>query len=272
MTIPVRRRERRQGMIPVRVALAAALLLAGGCFRDHPGDAGALTAAERAAFVVPADSSLTSAQVDAYLETVIAQLALIQEEGAEVRSGQIRPETTTGSALSGDGGRGRVTEQARWSDFVDATFVRAARRAEHRPAEQLYVRDRISATGSYIRAAKAHAGAGESAALFRQQAESMRGTPGVTEEQIAAMLRAAQRAEQPQERPVRPRLEQNLAVLRRSRPALSEDAWVRIAGVAGGGEISELGSLPDSVARNRLQELLRLHRAALESQNPQSDP
>lgn len=151
---------------------------------------------------------------------------------------------------------------------MDAAFVRAARKLGYNPAELWFVRARMSAVSGHLLAAQAQASSGQTAALFRQQAESMRGTPGVTPGQIEAMLQAAERADEQKTWPTPPRLAQNLEAMGRARSNLSQSAWRRIAGVASGIGVSDLGALPQPQVEGRLNGLRELHRHALENREP----
>ncbi len=247
-----------------RAAIALLLLTLAACARDRGADPGELTAAERAAFTAPADSTLTTEQVHRYLRTSLAQLELLRDEVPAVRDRLAAVQRAPRPDPDSPRGARPKTRQALWGDFVDATFVRAARELGYRPAELLYVRGRIAAVGGQLMATEMHGSRDEAAALFRQQAEAMRGTPGVSQAQIDAMLKAAAQAERQAAAPVRPRVAQNLGVLRRSNGSVSDADWARIAGVAAGVGMSDLGAVPQAEADRRLDEFRRLYRAALD--------
>jgi hypothetical protein len=110
---------------------------------------------------------------------------------------------------------------------------------------------------------------GQAVGLLRQQAEAMRGTPGVTQAQIDAMLKAAEQAEgQPASAATPPHLAQNLDALRRARPNLSPAAWARVAAVASATGLSELGAVSDANAGRALDEIRELYTHAVENQEP----
>jgi hypothetical protein len=251
----------------IRAAIAVSLLALGACFGDRDSGSGELSQAERAAYTAPADSSLTAAQVDRYLRTTLAQVELLRAEGPQVRARLATVQRASAPPAGAKGPRPK-TRQALWSDFVDGAFVRSARKLGYRPAELLYVRERLSSVSGKLLATEMSGAKDQTAALFRQQAESMRGTPGVTQAQIDAMLQAAAQAEQQTPRPVHPRTAQNLAALRQAHPPLNDATWGKIAGVAAGIGMGELGELPDADAGRRLDELRQLHRDALENRNP----
>jgi hypothetical protein len=225
-------------------------------------------AEELAAFTAPADSILTGRQVDQYLRTAAAQFDLIRTEGPAVRAAldTVRRERTRPPAGGAKAPRPK-SRQALWSDFVDAAFVRAARGLRYSPAELLYVRARISAVNGYRLASGMHASRDQAAALFRQQAEAMRGAPGVSQAQVDAMLRAAEQAEQQAPPPVDPRLVRNLEVLRQGRTGLDDVKWDRITAVAAGVELGGLGDAPAAEFTRRVEELRQLHQEALESRD-----
>jgi hypothetical protein len=246
------------------------------CFRDRTADdPGEATDAERIAFQAPADSSLTPGQVDQYLRTIVAQLELLQTEAPAMREQlaavpreRRQPAPPTSAQTASPPKSRPKSRQALWGDFVDATFVRSARKLGYNPAELWYVRDRMSVVSGHLLATEMHASKDQAAALFRQQAEAMRGTPGVTQAQIDAMLKAAQQAEQQTARPVPPRVEQNLGALRRARGTLSDTTWGKIASVATGAGLGDLGEAPEAELDRRLNELRTLHLQALEGDDP----
>jgi hypothetical protein len=249
---------------------AALLLLAlGACFGDRgSNDSGELTASERAAFKPPADSSLTVAQVDEYLRTTLAQLELLRREGPAERARLATVQRERAQSPAAAKGPRRKSRQALWGDFVDAAFIRSARKLRYAPAELLYVRRRISAVGGHLLAGEMHDSKDDAAALFRQQAEAMRSTPGVSQAQIDAMLRAAEQAERQTARPADPRLVRNVEVLRQAHAGVHDAAWSSIAGVAAGVRITELGKAPEAEFTRGLDELRRLHLDALENRGP----
>lgn len=249
--------------------LVLAALALGACSRDRAAGPDEPTHAEHAAFSAPADSSLTPQQVDRYLRTTVQQLERLRAEGPAVRERLVAAPGPPAQAQPGQPPAPRPkSRQALWGDFVDAAFVRAARKLGYNPAELWFVRARMSAVSGHLLAAEAQASSGQAAALFRQQAESMRGIPGVTPAQIDAMLQAAERAEQQQTRPTPPRVAQNLEALARARGNLSESAWRRIAGVASGIGVSDLGVLPQPQAEARIDRFLDLYRHAVENREP----
>jgi hypothetical protein len=243
----------------LRASAVALALLGAACFRDRNSGGGEITPAERAAFQAPADSSVAAAQVDRYLRTTLSQLRIIQGEGPGVRQRLPAPGAAADSP----------SPDSVWGAFVDEAFVRAAREQRYNPAELWYVRARLSETAGHLQASKLHISGSQGAALLRRQAESMRGTPGVTQAQIDAMLQAANRAERWQAPPPPPpRLAQNLGELRRARASLSDSAWIEVAKVAGGIGLDDLASAPEPQFASRLAELRMLYEDALANREP----
>ena len=242
------------------------MLALAACFRDAPESAD-ITEAERAAFVIPADSSLTTGQVEHYLRTTSLQLALLEAElpGALVSLA----EADSTRRRASDGERSRLPTRTRvWGDLVDRALVRTARRLGHNPAEIAYVRERIAWVGSQLRSRQALATSGQSAELMRQQVELLRGQPGVSQAQMDAMLQAAERSEALEQQPPPRAFLQNMETLRRARPGLDETDWARIAAAAEGVGLSTLGDLPPDEAENALGELRRMHEATVENRPP----
>jgi hypothetical protein len=251
------------------LALALVALSASGCFRDRAGDAPEVTAAEQAAFAPPADSSLTPEQVDRYLRTTLAQVERIRAEGAEARKQAAAQAERARARPATDSGPRPRSARALWGDFVDASFVRAARKLGYQPAEMWYVRGRMSAVGAHLTGTRMDASRGQAVGLLREQAEAMRGTPGVTQAQIDAMLKAAEQAErQPAPGGAPPHLVQNLDALRRARPNLSPAAWVRVAAVASATGLSDLSKASQADAGRALDGIEQLYTHALENREP----
>lgn len=249
-----------------RGALALALLVAGGaCFRDDGTNDGKVTDAERAAFTAPADSSLSLGQVDQYLRTTLGQFRLLEAEGRAMRK-QLEG-TPPSAAPATKGGRPR-SPGARWGEFVDATYVRSARKLRYNPAELLYVRRRMTEVAGHLQAGSQLVSSDQAATLYREQAEAMRGAPGVSQAHIDAMLKAAEQAERQRKAPATsPRVAQNLATLRRARANLSDATWRQVTTVGGGG-LRDLRNAQDAEARRKLDELRRLYEHALANREP----
>jgi hypothetical protein len=237
------------------------------CFRDRASDAGAPTEAEHTAFALPADSSLTAKQVDQYLRTTLAHFDMLQAEFPAMRN---RVAAARQRPAAAPPGRPRPkSASSLWNDEVEAAYVRSARKLGYNPAELVYVRNRMSDVAGHLQAGDVQISTGDAAALLRQQAEAMRGTPGVAQADIDRMLKAADQAETQRVPPAKPRrLVQNLAALRQARGRLSEAAWARVARVAAGDGVSELGPVPEEQVGRTLDELRRLYRDALANREP----
>jgi hypothetical protein len=146
--------------------------------------------------------------------------------------------------------------------------VRSARKLRYNPAELLYVRRRMTEVAGHLQAGSHVVSSDQAAALYRQQAESMRGAPGVSKAHIDAMLKAAEQAEAQQKAPATsPRVAQNLATLRRARANLSDATWRKVASVAAGG-IRDLRNAPDAEARRKLGELRQLYEHVIANREP----
>lgn len=247
------------------VALAATL---SACFGDRRADAGEPTKTEHAAFKAPADSSLSPSQVDRYLRTAAAQFEILRAEAPTARERIASARQARDAAPAPKGARPK-SSRAMWGDFVDAAFVRAARKLGYNPAELWYVRDRISAVRSHLLTSGLQVTQDQAAELFRQQAEAMRNVPGSTRADRERLLQAAAQAER-QAAPAGPppRVAQNLATLRRSRGGLSDATWDRIGSVASGVGVSELSDAPLPEVARRLDELRRLHVHAVANREP----
>jgi hypothetical protein len=248
-----------------RAVVACALLAAAApaCSRDRDPGPDEVTEAEWSAFTPPPDSAITADQVDRYLRTAVAHVELLRRDAPSVD-----PAAEASAPASGGATGRRRTVQARWSDLVDATFVRAARTEGHSAAEMWYVRDRLAAASGHLLALSMHGSKDGVAALFREQAEAMRGTPGVTEAQIEAMLAAAVQAEEQQPPPVSRAAARNAALLARTKPSVNAEAWGRIAGVTGGGLVGDLATAAPAERERAFAELAALLRGALEDRPP----
>lgn len=244
------------------IFIGLAALGTSACFQDRDADSAAISAAERAAFTAPADSTLTPEQVDRYLRTMIAQFELITAEAPSMR----RQIAAGEGGVQADGRR--ESSMKRWSDFLTATYIRAARRADANPAEMEYVGDRMRQVSGYLSARQAQAAGGQMAVLLRQQAEALRNHPGVPPEQIRQLLQAADASERQTVQPAPPTLQQNLNTLRRARDNVTDAMWIRIASVSGGVGLMALGDMADTTAGGavaRLFELRELYTHALEN-------
>ena len=102
---------------------------------------------------------------------------------------------------------------------------------------------------------------------LRQQAEAMRGQPGVEQAQIDQMLQSAAEMEKSSaESGASPAIQQNLNTLKQARSNVTEAAWTQI-GFAGGGmgllALSGLGDPTDTSTVRKLNEFRALYTDAL---------
>lgn len=255
------------GARALALSLALLALVSGACSRDRSGGEGTVAEAEHAAFAAPPDSTLTPAQVERYLRASLAHFELLQAEGPALRRrlAAMQAEQERPAAAAPDSASPRAPREL-WSELVDEAYVRAARKLGYNPAELWYVRDRMAKVAGHLLAREAQLPAQEAAAHLRSQAEAMRGVPGVTRAQLDAMLEAADRAEAQQApAPVPPRLAQNVRAVIEARGALSPAAWGRVAAVAAGLGVDDLGEMPEPRAAAKLTELREMYRHALES-------
>lgn len=256
--VPIRLHTAIRGTLIGLLALAAS-----ACFRDRDADSPEISAAERAAFAAPADSTLTPDQVERYLRTMLAQFDLLAAEAPAMRQ----------RIHAGELGHGEQpgAPMKRWSDFLTATYVRAARKADASPAEMEYVGDRMKQVSGYLSARQAQASGPQMAALLRQQAAAMRRQPGVSPEHVDEMLRSADRTERETVQPPPRAVQQNLDVLRTTRGNVTPEMWIRITRVSGGVGLMALGDMADTTANGpvaQIRDLRKLYRQALENRAP----
>jgi hypothetical protein len=228
----------------VPVVLLATIGL-GACFGDRDRDYDhEITAEELASHTPPPDSSLSAGQIDRYLRTLLEQIDLIVAEGPAVNRRAAMDTLHTGVAL--------------WSDYLVRAQTRAARRSGANPAEIEYVAARFGAVGRFYATTQAQESGPQVAASFRQQAEIMRGQPGVADHQITALLRAAEQAETAPAAAPSPSVAQNLEAARLARPAVTEEMWARLSRLAGGPNLMSLGDMSDTTATGGLAAVERV--------------
>lgn len=231
---------------------------------------GSVTEAEANAFKAPADSSLTPQQVEAYLRTSLTQFDLIRSEAPALHQqvAEMEKRGKSGGLISGlrNAAEG-IGAMGHWADLVGGSYVRSARTLKYNPAEMEYVRERMGAISTYLMT-KPMLDAGKQAAQqMRQQAEAMRGQPGVDQATIDQMLQSAAEMEKnAAETNASPAIQQNLEALRRARSNVTEPAWQQI-GFASGGmgllALSGLGDPADTATTRKLNEFRQLYTDAL---------
>jgi hypothetical protein len=231
---------------------------------------GSVTEAEANAFKAPADSSLTPQQVEAYLRTSLTQFDLIRSEAPALHQqvAEMEKRGKSGGLISGlrNAAEG-IGAMSHWADLVGGSYVRSARTLKYNPAEMEYVRERMGAISTYLMTKPMLEAGKQQAQAFRQQAESMKGQPGVDQAIIDQMLQqAAEMEKNAADTNVSPAIRQNLEALRRARGNVTEPAWQQI-GFASGGmgllALSGLGDPADTATTRKLNEFRQLYTDAL---------
>jgi hypothetical protein len=265
------------------VALLAALALAacggdsgsGGATPDDVDQRSEATATERevAAFRAPADSVLTPAQVEGFLRTTLLQFDLIRNEAPELRRriAAMEERGNRGGVVAGlrnlaDAGRFAV----HYGDLIGGSFVRSARTVGQNPAEMEWVRERMNDVSAFLILRPMHQAALQSAAMMRQQAGSYRGMPGFDEAAIRQMIDQADAMEAEARREMQSAgaVTANVAVLRRTRSAVTDEMWAAIAFVGGTAGLWAWGGLSDpddAEAQRQLDEWRGIYTDALEN-------
>jgi len=231
---------------------------------------GSVTEAEANAFKAPADSSITPQEVEAYLRTSLTQFDLIRSEAPALHQqvAEMDKRGKSGGLIAGlrnaAEGIGAVSH---WADLVGGSYVRSARTLKYNPAEMEYVRERMGAVSGYLMAKPMQDAGKQAAQQMRQQAEAMKGQPGVDQASIDQMLQSAAEMEKnASESNVSPAIRQNLDALRRARSNVTEPAWQQIGFASGGMGIlalSGLGDPADTATTRKLNEFRQLYTDAL---------
>lgn len=229
-----------------------------------------VTEAEANAFKAPADSSLTPQQVEAYLRTSLTQFDLIRSEAPALHQqvAEMEKRGKSGGLISGlrNAAEG-IGAMSHWADLVGGSYVRSARTLKYNPAEMEYVRERMAALSGYLMTKPMQDMGKQAAVQMRQQAEVMRGQPGVDQSQIDALLQqAAEMEKNASEENVSPAIRQNLEALHHARGNVTDAAWTQI-GFASGGmglmALSGLGDPTDTSTVRKLNEFRALYTDAL---------
>lgn len=235
----------------------------------------AITDKEAAAFKAPADSVITDAQVTAYLKTSLLQFDLIRKQsvGLHEKAAEMDKREKKGGTLNqlrNLASAGSMLMQM--GDMVGGSYIRSARTLGYNPAEMEWVRERMTEIGGYMMMQPMRNQAKLGAKQIREQAEQLRGqlasgqASGFTSADIDNMLRSADEVEQNAEEEAARSVLANLAVLRKSRPAVTDAMWGTV-GIAGGAmglaAISGLGDPNDAEAQKKLDEFRRLYEDAL---------
>jgi hypothetical protein len=231
---------------------------------------GSVTEAEQNAFKAPADSSLTPQQVEAYLRTSLTQFDLIRSEAPALHQqvAEMEKRGKSGGLIAGlrNAAEG-IGAMSHWADLVGGSYVRSARTLKYNPAEMEYVRERMGAVSTYLMTKPMQDAGKQMAQQMRQQAEAMKGQPGVDQAQIDQMMQSAAEMEKnASESNISPAIRQNLDALRRARSNVTEPAWQQI-GFASGGmgllALSGLGDPADTATTRKLNEFRTLYTDAL---------
>lgn len=231
---------------------------------------GSVTESERSAFTPPADSSLTPQQVEAYLRTSLTQFDLIRSEAPKLHQqvAEMEKRGKSGGLISGlrNAAEG-IGAMSHWADLVGGSYVRSARTLKYNPAEMEYVRERMVAVSGYLMTKPMQDAGKQMSQQLRQQAEAMRGQPGVEQAQIDQMLQSAAEMEKSSaESGISPAVQQNLNTLKSARSNVTDAAWTQI-GFAGGGmglmALGGLGDPTDTTTMRKLNEFRALYTDAL---------
>jgi len=231
---------------------------------------GTVTEREANDFKAPADSSLTPQQVEAYLRTSLTQFDLIRSEAPKLHQqvAEMEKRGKSGGLISGlrNAAEG-IGAMSHWADLVGGSYVRSARTLKYNPAEMEYVRERMAAVSGYLMAKPMQDYGKQAAQQIRQQAEAMKGQPGVDQASIDQMLQqAAEMEKSAAESDVSPAIRQNLDALKRARGNVTEPAWQQI-GFASGGmgllALTGLGDPADTATTRKLNEFRQLYTDAL---------
>lgn len=241
---------------------------------------------EVAAFTPPADSTLTDEQVVAFLRTSLLQYDLIRKEAGTLheRTAKMEEREKDGGMLGGlanlaDAGK----SLAQAGNLLAGSYTQSARTLNYNPAEMEWVRERMAELSGHLMMKPMHeqqakgvadmrtqaeefrkqaASGGENAAMLNQQADQMM--------QMAASMDSSSQAQVPTGA-----LSRNLAVLHKTRPAVTDDMWAAI-GFAGGAQgwmlLGGLGDPNNAEAQKKLDEFRQVYQGALENRVVQASP
>jgi len=237
------------------------------------------TEREYAAFAAPSDSVLSEDQVTQYLKTSLLQFDYIREQSVDLheRAQKIEERGEKGGVLSGlknlTEGMGLLGD---FTNIVGGSFVRSARTQGYNPAEMEWVRERMAEVSSHLMMKPMMDAAIEGARQMREQAEHLRAQlkagqdMGYTEADIDEMVRNAEEMEREalEGAEVQGAVARNVEVMRRARPAVTDEMWTAIgvsSGAMGLMALSGLGDPEDTEAQAKLDEFRRVYTDALEN-------
>ncbi|HEU0053771.1 MAG TPA: hypothetical protein VFQ39_11355, partial [Longimicrobium sp.] len=254
------------------VVLSAAC---GGGDHDGGGDQGAarpeevdqstsvtVTEKEQNAFTAPADSILTTAQVEAYLKTSLTQFDLIRSEAPRIhqKAQEMEKRAQNGGVLSGlrNAAEGLQT-MAQAGDLIGGSYVRSARTLGYNPAEMEWVRERMGEVSGYLAMRPMMEAAVQQSRQLKEQAQQYRGQPGFTDEQVNQMIQQAEEMEKnaAEQQNIARAVQRNYEVLQKARPNVTDAMWTTVAfagGAGGWAALTGLSDPADTSAQNKLNE------------------
>lgn len=234
----------------------------------------AATERELASFSAPADSVLTTGQVQAFLRTTLLQYDLIRQEAPRYQEQAAkmaqRAEKSDGGLVAGlrnavDAGGLMVG----MGDLIGGSYVRAARSQGLNPAEMEWVGQRMAEVGAWLAMRPMMEASLTAAQAMRQQAEQYRGQPGFDDATVNEMLKNAEESEKQAREQLQAAsaVTRNLEVMRRARPNVTDHMWTAVA-LASGGILGLTGlvDLQDTTAQRQMMEWRRVYTDALANQ------
>jgi uncharacterized protein YegJ (DUF2314 family) len=234
------------------------------------------TATERelASFTAPADSVLTTDQVQAFLRTTLLQYDLIRTESKQYheRAARMAQRAEKGGDGLVAGLRNAVDAgglMAGFGDLIGGSYVRAARSQGQNPAEMEWVRERMGEVAGYLAMRPMMEASLTSAQTIRQQAEQYRGQPGYDDATVDEMIKNANEMEQQAQQQMQAAgaVSRNLEVLHRARPNVTDHMWTAVAFASGGLlGLSGLSDPNDTTSQRQLNEWRRVYTDALANQ------
>ncbi|HEY0021276.1 MAG TPA: hypothetical protein VGB24_00140 [Longimicrobium sp.] len=270
-------------LLPRRAAAAGLLFLAAACGGDEPGEMTAKpsdvdqttsitpTEKEVASFQAPADSVLTPRQVEAYLKASLLQYDLIRDEAPGLRKQALAMEQREQKGGVMNGLRNVAAAGSLINDYsqlIVDSYPRASRTLGYNPAEMEWVRERMGEVSAYIMTKPMLESMVQQAQTMRQSAESYRGQPGFSDEQIAEMIRNAD----DMERQAKEQMQtggsavRNFQVLRQARPNVTDEMWMTVSFAGASGLMmlpASMTSDSDTTAQRQLNEWRQVYTDAL---------
>lgn len=241
------------------------------------------TEQEEASFRPAADSTLTEAQVEAYLRTSLLQFDMVRDENKRIRETvqKMGERQEKGGALSQfrnivDAGR----TLASTADLVGGSYVRAARSLGYNPAEMQWVQERMAELSGYLMLKPMQEQAVAAATEMRAQAQALSeadlgGAAAMfdVEEQRKELLRAADEIEAQNSEEMKGATVRNERVLKSARPAVTDEMWTAIGFAGGTSGLVALAGWSDADPEeidSKLDEFRTVYQAALENRAVQT--